>query len=88
MNKTEKDFQREITRLKQSYLDDQIKYELPFKHEITETDSFKTFFISNKRLSTVVSLDTTFGYMSTTVIGRYQLEKCLQMQNEVEKGQL
>jgi hypothetical protein len=33
MNKTEKDFQREITRLKQSYLDDQIKYELPFKHE-------------------------------------------------------
>jgi hypothetical protein len=88
MNKTEKDFQREITRLKQSYLDDQIKYELPFKSEITETDSFKTFFISNKRLSTVVSLDTTFGYMSTTVIGRYQLEKCLQMQNEVEKGQL
>jgi hypothetical protein len=33
MNKTEKDFQREITRLKQSYMDDQIKYELPFKHE-------------------------------------------------------
>jgi hypothetical protein len=88
MNKTEKDFQREATRLKQSYLDDQIKYELPFKYEFTETEQFKTFFISNKRLSTVVSLDTTFGYMSTTVIGRYQLEKCLQMQNEVEKGQL
>jgi hypothetical protein len=88
MNKTEKDFQREITRLKQSYFEDQIKYELPFKHELTETKTFKMFFISNKRFSTVLSLDTEFGYMSTTVMARYQLEKCLQMQNELEKGQL
>jgi hypothetical protein len=88
MNKTLKDFEREITRVKQSYMEDQIKYELPFKYEVTESETFKTFFISNKRLSTVVSLDTTFGYLNTTVMGKYQLEKCLQMQKEVEKGQI
>jgi hypothetical protein len=37
----------------------------------------------------VVTLDKTFGLtVNTTVMGRYQLEKCLQMQKEVEKGQL
>jgi hypothetical protein len=86
--KTIKDFDRETNRVKQSYMEDQIKYNLPFKFEQNKTESAITFIISNKILSTVVSLDQTFGFMTTTVIGRYQLEKCLQMQNEVEKGQL
>jgi hypothetical protein len=88
MNKTLKDFEREITRVKQSYMEDQIKYSLVFKFEQTETEDFTTFFISNKNLSTVVTLNKTFGLMSTTIIGKYQLEKCLQMQKEIEKGQL
>jgi hypothetical protein len=88
MNKTKKDFEREINRVKQSYMEDQIKYNLSFKFEQTESENYYTFFISNKNLSTVITLNTIFGYLSTTPIGRYQLEKCLQMQNEVEKGQL
>jgi hypothetical protein len=88
MNKTEKDFQREITRVKQSYMEDQIKYNLSFKFEQTESENFITFFISNKNLSTIITLNTVVHYLSTTHIGRDQLEKCLQMQNEVEKGQL
>jgi hypothetical protein len=88
MNKTEKDFQREITRVKQSFMDDQLNYNLPFKFEQTETEMYHTYIISNPKSSAVITLDKTFGYMNTTRIGRYQLEKCLQMQNEVEKGQL
>jgi hypothetical protein len=88
MNKTLKDFEREVTRVKQSFMDDQIKYNLLFKFEQTETENYHIFFISNKNLSTVISINTTFGYMSTTSMGRYQLEKCLQMQKEIEKGQL
>jgi hypothetical protein len=88
MNKTIKDFERETNRVKQSYMEDQIKYSLPFKIEQTETESTHTFIISNKRLSTIINLDKTFGFMTTNVIGRYQLEKCLQMQNEVEEGKI
>jgi hypothetical protein len=88
MNKSLKDFERETTRVKQSYMDDQLKYGLSFKSEQTDTELYHTFIISNKSLSTVVTLDKTFGYLNTTVIGRYQLEHCLQMQKEVEKGQL
>jgi hypothetical protein len=88
MNKTIKDLEREITRIKQSFMDDQLNYNLPFKFEQTETDVYYTYIISNARSSAVISLDKTFGYLNTTRIGRYQLEKCLQMQNEIEKGQL
>jgi hypothetical protein len=37
MNKTLKDFEREVTRVKQSYMDDQLKYSLSFKFEQTDT---------------------------------------------------
>jgi hypothetical protein len=88
MTKTLKDFEREITRVKQSFMDDQLNYNLPFKFEQTETEIYQTYIISNSKSSVVITLDKTFGYMNTTRMGRYQLEKCLQMQKEIEKGQL
>jgi hypothetical protein len=88
MNKTLKDFEKEINRIKQIYTEDQLKYNLPFKFEQSDTHYSYTFIISNNKISTIITLDKTLGYLTNTNITRHNLEKCLQMQKEVEEGHL
>lgn len=84
MNKTFKDFEREVIRVKQRYMEDHIKYGNPFTIEESNANGLHLFFITNALVSTIVKFDETYGYLDTANIGCAMLDKLKTMQQGLQ----
>jgi hypothetical protein len=86
MNKTYKDFEKEVIRVKQRYMEDHIKYNNPFKTEESTENGLYVFFIANRLISTIVKFDETYGYLDTANIGYAQLQKLQSLQAGLQES--